>query len=136
MPTASAILLDTHVVLWWQAGGERLSKAASTAIADASTVLVSPISAWEIGNLVEKGRVGVDRPLMHWIDALFREQRVDALELSPLVAAQAASLADFHGDPADRIIYASAQFARCPLVTKDERLGRYASVQGDIATIW
>ncbi len=99
-------------------------------------MLISPISAWEIGNLVAKGRVRLDRPLLHWVDALFREHGVEALELSPLVGAQAAALVDFHGDPADRIIYASAQFARCPLVTKDDRLQRFAHAHGDVAVVW
>lgn len=42
------ILLVTHVLLWWQAGGERLSKRASRELAKAEIALVSPISCWEV----------------------------------------------------------------------------------------
>ena len=55
------ILLDTHAVLWWQAGSERLSATARRTIAAAGTILVSPVSFWEIALLVAKGRIGLDR---------------------------------------------------------------------------
>lgn len=136
MPNAEVLLLDTHALLWWQAGGERLSRRARSAIDAATSILISPISAWEIGTLLAKGRVGLDRPLMHWIDLLFRSDRIESLELTPLIAAQASSLDAFHGDPADRMIYASALFYQCPLVTKDDKIRSYARTQGDVRTVW
>jgi PIN domain nuclease of toxin-antitoxin system len=136
MPNAEPLLLDTHALLWWQAGGDRLSKRARSAIDTATSVLVSPISAWEIGTLMAKGRVGLDRPLMHWIDTLFRSERIEALALTPLIAAQASSLEAFHGDPADRMIYASALFHQCPLATKDEKIHSYARAHGDVRVVW
>ena len=49
------MLLDTHGILWWQAGGERLSAVARRAIAAAQLLLVSPVSCWEVALLAEKG---------------------------------------------------------------------------------
>ena len=54
MPTVDAVLVDTHVLLWWQAGGERLSRRAAARIDGADVVYVSPISCWEIAVLVTK----------------------------------------------------------------------------------
>ena len=136
MPSSEPLLLDTHALLWWQAGGERLSKRARSAINAATSILVSPISAWEIGTLIAKGRVKLDRPLMHWVDTLFRNDRIESLALTPLIAAQAASLDAFHGDPADRMIYASALFHQCPLLTKDGKINTYAGDRGDVRVIW
>lgn len=130
------LLIDTHVVLWWRAGSDRLSPRARRSIESADRVGISPISALEIGMLVEKGRVQLDRPVIHWIDDLFREQQVGTAELSPLVAAQAASLSEFHGDPADRIIYATALLSGSHLVTKDARIRTYAAATGAVSTIW
>lgn len=136
MPKSDTVLIDTHVLLWWRADGTRLSKRASAAIDDAETVLISPISAWEIGMLVHKGHVSIDRPLLHWIDALFQENGIDVADLSPTVAAHAATLDDFHGDPADRIIYSSALLRHCPLVTKDGRIRTYANDHKSVQAVW
>ncbi len=66
------ILLDTHVLLWWQAGGERLSASADRAIREADQVLVSPLSCWEATTLHRQGRIALDRDPLAWVQALFR----------------------------------------------------------------
>src|SRR5438874_4700975 len=58
------VLLDTHVLLWWKAGGERLSARARRDIARADAVLLSPLSFWEIGMLTVRGRIRLDRTLL------------------------------------------------------------------------
>lgn len=62
MPSSSAGLLDTHALVWWRSGADLLSTSAARTIAEAPHVLVGPISCWEIGMPVGKGRVGLDRP--------------------------------------------------------------------------
>lgn len=74
-------LLDTHVLLWWQADGHRLSPTAARAIARAEAVLVSPISCWEVATLTTKGRVRLDRDVYAWVRDLFAEE--ERLELGP-----------------------------------------------------
>ena len=131
-----AVLLDTHVLLWWQAGSERLSSRASSRIEHARRLLVSPISFWEVAMLVQKGRIGLDRATGAWAGDFVAEDRVEVADLTPAVAVAAAELADFHGDPADRIIVATARSQGVTLLTKDDRIRTYARASGTISVVW
>ena len=75
------VLLDTHAILWWQAGSGRLSARAAREIARADTVLVSPISCWEIGILLGKGRIALDRDVQQWVRDLLAQIVEAAREL-------------------------------------------------------
>ncbi|MGH8908982.1 MAG: type II toxin-antitoxin system VapC family toxin [Egibacteraceae bacterium] len=132
------ILLDTHVVLWWQAGGDRLSRRVERELARADAILISPVSCWEIATLLEKGRIKLDREIYTWIRDLFNEERIMPAPPSPQTAVSAALLGQrgFHGDPADRFLYATARDLSVPLMTKDERIQEFAKQNGDIKTIW
>ncbi len=132
------ILLDTHVLLWWKAGGERLSATAVRVIREADRVLISPLSCWEATTLHRQGRIALDRDPLAWVQALFRAPRVDSAPLSVEAAAFAGTLDPdrFPGDPIDRMLYATALDLRVPLVTKDERLTEYARSAGDIDVVW
>jgi PIN domain nuclease of toxin-antitoxin system len=81
--------------------------------------------------LVRKGRVGLDREVSLWIREALLLPEVDAIPVSPRIAV-AAGLMELHGDPADRIIVATAHHLVAPLVTKDELLRRNRTIQ----TIW
>ena len=132
------ILLDTHAVLWWQAGGHRLSARAAQAIAKTETALISPISCWEIGTLLCKERIALDRELYTWISDLFSTDGVQPTPLTPQAAVGASLLGDagFHGDPVDRFLYATARELAVPFVTKDGRIHQFARDTGDLKTIW
>jgi len=132
------ILLDTHAVIWWQAGGQRLSARATREIAKADALLVSPISCWEIAMLAEKARVAFDRPVYTWVRDLFEQERIEIAPLSPQAAVGAAMLprSGFRGDPADAFLYASARELVVPLVTKDTNIRAYARTAKDVRTIW
>lgn len=132
------VLLDTHVVLWWQADTGRLSGTAERTIATADLLLVSPLTCWEIATLARQERVALDREPAAWIGRLFREPRVALAALTPEAAVWAALLdrLTFPGDPIDRLLYASAHDLRIPFVTKDEKLRAYASQAGDVDVIW
>lgn len=135
MPRADAVLLDTHVLLWWQARSDRMSKRALEHITAAEVVLISPITCWELAMLVGKQRVALDRPTAVWVrDLLVGDVRL--ADLTARAAISAAELGDFHGDPADRIIYATARTLGCPLVSQDQRLRRYASKDRGATVIW
>jgi PIN domain nuclease of toxin-antitoxin system len=132
------ILLDTHVLLWWQADGERLSDPARRSLEVAETILVSPVSFWEIGLLVEKGRIRLDRDPFVWSQDLLAQDRIDVAPLTPVAALSAGRLtaSGFQGDPADALIYATAQDLGVPLVSKDERIRTYAAEHRDFRAIW
>lgn len=132
------ILLDTHVILWWQAGGERLSKRAAREIARADSVLVSPISCWEIATLLVKGRISLDRDLHQWVEDLISDEQVNLAPLSSSAAVAAGLLTreGFTGDPADRLLYATAMESLVPLVTKDKSIRSHAIRAKDVRVIW
>lgn len=132
------ILLDTHAILWWQAGGERLSAPARRAIASANVILVSPVSCWEIGLLAERGRIVLDRDPSVWVQDFLASERVAVAELTPTAAIAAARLpaGGFPGDPVDAYLYATARERDVPFVTKDERIRGHARAARDVRVIW
>jgi PIN domain nuclease of toxin-antitoxin system len=131
------VLLDTHVVLWWLSANERLSARARREIAKSETVLVSPVTCWEVATLVRKGRIGLDRDVYQWVTDLYDQEPVASAPLSSEISVGAGLLPeDFSGDPADRFLYATARELVVPFVTKDSRLIDYARSSGDVRTIW
>jgi PIN domain nuclease of toxin-antitoxin system len=128
-------LLDTHVLIWWIDGGARLSERARRAIAETAP-LVSPISFWELAVLVDRGRVVIDRDVSVWSRDLLASELVGVAQLTPSAAVTAALLPNFHGDPADRLIYATAREHAIPLVSKDGRIREYGGDLGDVEVIW
>ena len=131
------VLLDTHVLIWWYAGGERLSSKARRAIDGAEAILVSPLTCWETATLHRLGRVALDRDPLVWVGDLLREDRIVVAAVSPEAATWAGLLPDaFPGDQIDRLLYATARDRRAPLVSKDERLHEFAAAAGDVDVIW
>lgn len=129
------VLLDTHALLWWQAGGSRLSRTARRAIDEADAVLVSPLTCWEVATLERLGKIRLDREPTRWVYDLYETDRIAVAALSPAAAAWAGALGDaFTGDPIDRLLYATARDLRVPLVSKDERFHEFAS--GDVRVVW
>lgn len=125
---AAAVVLDTHAWIWWASDPALLSAKARKAIAGARIVGVPAISCWEVAMLCTKGRLKLDRDVGTWVRAALALPRVMLLELSPEVAVAAAKLAELHGDPADRMIAATAMELGAPLVTKDAMLARFVPV--------
>lgn len=115
------LLLDTHVLHWWSAEPERVSRAAAAALADADELAVAAITWFELAWLARHERIVVSIPIRSWLARLAGQVRTVAL--TPAIADTAVSLpASFPGDPADRLIYATAVEYGWPLVTKDRRV--------------
>ena len=131
------VLLDTHVLLWWQAGGERLSGAARAAIDNAELMLVSPLTFWEVATLRRLGRIKLDRELGVWVHDLLGQPRISTAPLTPEAAAWAGDLDNaFPGNPFDRLLYATGRDLRVPIISKDERLRAYAAQSKDVQFVW
>lgn len=130
------IVLDTHVWLWWISNPEKLSTDASLAIQEAvreDSVIISSISTWEVALLVKKGRLELTIDLRDWIRKTEGLPFVRFMPMDNTIALRSISLpGDFHPDPADRIITATAMTMGLPLVTKDEKILNYPHVQ----TLW
>lgn len=118
------ILLDTHVLVWLVAARERLTARASEAIGSGGELAVSMASIQEIAYLVARGRLVMDRPLETWVGDALNVHEVRALAPTAPAALRAGSLdpAEFHGDPIDRLIYATAVEHDARLISADERL--------------
>nr|WP_306441266.1 type II toxin-antitoxin system VapC family toxin [Methyloversatilis sp. XJ19-13] len=110
-----------------------MSAAAASAIdaeMDGGQILVSSMSAWELAMLVERGRVALSMDVASWLDTL---SRIDAVQMVPVdseIAVKSVQLpGDFHKDPADRIIVATARKFAAPLVSADEKIRSYPHVR-------
>lgn len=125
------IVLDTHAWLWLVSDPGRLGPAAIEAIDQADDIAVCAISCWEIAMLVVKGRIALGLPTVEWLDSSLAGLRMTLVALDPTIATLAATL-PMHGDPADRLIVASAMSRNAPLVTKDQAI-RSA---GLVPTVW
>jgi len=136
MPSDSKVVVDTHALLWWQAESDRLSAKAGKGIMSASQVVVPSICCWEVAMLVTKERVKLDRPVIDWIHDLFGAPAVVSADITPVIAASARLLDQFYGDPADRLIVATAANLSLPLVTKDRYMHEFAQQSGLLTTIW
>ncbi len=131
------VLLDTHVLLWWKGDQRRLSRDARRQIGRTDAVLISPISLWEVATLLRLERIELDRDLFDWTRDLLAEPEIMLAELSAQASVAAGLLTDgFEGDPADRLIYATAADLRVPLVTKDSRLHAFAAHDRAVRLIW
>lgn len=124
------LLLDTHTAVW-VAGGIPIAEAARDALqrayAEGVPRYVSPITAWEIGMLVARGRLSISARPEVWFDRLLGVPGVRLAALSPAVLILSSFLPGMPPrDPADRIIAATAREGGYRLVTRDRILLAYA----------
>ncbi len=125
------VLLDTHVWIWVVNGGpERLSADAREVIEAAaldSALAVSAISAWEVAMLEAKGRLQLQMDCRDWVTTSTRRAGLRVVPLLAEIAVSSTRLpGEFHGDPADRIIAATARHEGAVIVTRDHSLLAYA----------
>ena len=129
MPT----LLDTHAWVWWVTEDRRLSRPALRAIdkAQASDALwLSMISVWEVAKKTEKRQLVLDRPLDDWFDLATTRAGLHLAELTRPILTESCRLPQpFHGDPADRIIVATARDRDAIVVTKHRQIRDYIQVR-------
>lgn len=126
-------LLDSHVLHWWSSEPERLSKSAARAITEADELAVASISWFELAWLAHQERIVLAVPIRSWLEGMAAQCRT--VGTTPAVAAAAASLPrSFPGDPADRIIYATAIEYGWSFVSKDGRLRRHRHPRA--AVVW
>jgi PIN domain nuclease of toxin-antitoxin system len=120
------ILLDTHVLVWVAAEPRRLSRAAASAIrraAVADGLGIASITLWELAFLFGRGRLRTHGTIEASIQRLLDATGVVVKEITPPVAALSMQFADdFPGDPADRLIAATARAEGLTLATADERM--------------
>ena len=125
------ILLDTHIWIWLVNGSVELTPRLRRVIDQASHsgLGVSVISCWEVANLIRLGRLDISIDPMEWIDKALRYPGIQLLEFTPEIAVESTLLKDFHKDPADRFLVATANRHKIPILTVDKRIVEYPFVQ-------
>jgi PIN domain nuclease of toxin-antitoxin system len=120
----TTVLLDTHVVHWWSAEPDRVSAAAARVISEADELAVAAISWFELAWLARHDRITVTIPLRSWLERLSAQVRT--IGITTAIADTAVALPSaFRGDPADRLIYATAIETGWQLATKDRKLRQH-----------
>ncbi|MCL4792492.1 MAG: type II toxin-antitoxin system VapC family toxin [Gammaproteobacteria bacterium] len=119
-------LLDTHIWVWWLTGDPALTARERTALdsaANAGDLCLAAISLWEAQMLHARGRLSLPVPFPDWLQRAAAPPVVTVLPLDVQVVTALAKLpGSFHGDPADRLIVATARAHQLPLATHDTRI--------------
>lgn len=135
----NGLLLDTHAWIWVALGHERMAKGSGRKLVEKAfreqKLYLSAISLWELSMLESKGRIALSEPCLDWITTSLSRLQIEVLPLSAEVAVESSRLpGGFRGDPADRIIVATARKGRLQLMTQDELILSYAK-QGLIKAV-
>ena len=118
------ILPDTHALIWYTTLNSRLGPRADRrmreAIADGDAAF-SAISIWEVALLLEKRRLALGVTALQWRQNLLTAGLIE-IPVNGAIAAHSVALTDFHDDPADRIVVATALEGQHQLITDDHHI--------------
>ncbi len=127
------VLLDTHVLVRMVLDRRQLTRIALRAIQAARQRLVADISLREIAMLSHRGVIILAAETGDWLASALEEFSVEVVAIDPRIASRSVHIAEnFHGDPADQLIAATAIELQIPLVTADEKLRASPALR----TIW
>ncbi len=118
------LLLDTHVLVWTMWENPSLGVTAKNAIASAlaeTGAAVSAMSFWELAMLTARQRVALYEDVSSWRQKVLR-LGISEIPVSGEIAIAAVTLPEFHGDPGDRFITATALVSGAALITADKRI--------------
>jgi PIN domain nuclease of toxin-antitoxin system len=126
------ILVDTHTFLWWNEASSKLSRRASTLLADSrNTLFLSVASVWELVMKVQSGKLKIPEPPSIYVPTRAAHYGIEILPITLAHALAVESLPAHHRDPFDRILVAQAQVEKLPILTVDQEVRRYS-----IKTLW
>ncbi|UYZ63833.1 type II toxin-antitoxin system VapC family toxin [Hymenobacter weizhouensis] len=124
------ILLDTHMLLWYQSNNPQLSASASALLLDTNnTLLVSAATWWEMAIKISSHKLAID---LSTSMAAATRRGIDTLPLQPAHFLRVASLAypdENHRDPFDRLIIAQALTENIPVLTAGDKFDLYVGLQ-------
>ena len=129
---SGSLLLDTHIWLWFAEASRRLKtparEAIESAVASGEGLSVSIMSIWEISLLTAKGRIHLGMPVDAWVEKALTLPALKVMPLEPALIFDAHRLpGDFHADPADRLIVATARHHELTLITDDWKILDYGA---------
>jgi PIN domain nuclease of toxin-antitoxin system len=126
------ILLDTHIWLWWVNGDIRLPVQVRKQLQDVERdgLVVSTVSCWELAYKAASGKLQLDAAPDIWIARALTTPNLRDQPITSAIAVDAAMLpGDFHKDPADRLIVATARVLDIPVVSLDAQINAYPHVK-------
>ena len=126
------ILLDTHIWIWYEDDNNRLTDRHRDVIAAHldDGLALSIISCWEVAKLVEYDRLDLAVPVHEWIEQALAFPGIRLIELTPQITVASTQLpGQFHRDPADQIIVATARIYDVEILTTDQRILNYVHVK-------
>lgn len=129
------ITCDTHVLIFWALTPQRLSGKAKQAFEEsrnAGQLACADIVLWEIAMLIDKGRISIPQAPEAFLSDLILSTRLTILPITPEIAILAQSPIFTHGDPADRLIAATALVHGVSLISADRNLQEILQLH----TIW
>ena len=130
MVLTQVIVLDTHVWVWRVSNSAKLSKRMRAKLEKARGLGVPAIACWEVAMLEAKRRLALAQPARVWIELALASPGISLLPLDPEIAWLSMNLpGDFHGDPADRMIVATALHLGLPLATVDKQIIQWGQVK-------
>jgi PIN domain nuclease of toxin-antitoxin system len=131
------LLLDTNAAIWLArdelkaSASEKLDEAAGAGVA----TYLSPITAWEVGQLVSRNRLSLGTTPQHWFARILAMPNVHLAALSPEILIASSFLpGEPPSDPADRILLATARDLGATLVTRDRAILAYGE-SGQVSTL-
>ena len=127
----SDLLLDTHAFIWLMNGDATLSSSTQDyiqTVCQNNLLYLSAISIWEIAMLHNKEKLSFSQPLNYWIEKATSLPAIKVIPIDSTIALESCQLpGSFHGDPADRMIVATARLFNVPLMTRDQKILDYAN---------
>jgi PIN domain nuclease of toxin-antitoxin system len=139
MGRLEVILADTHVVVWAVEEDKRLGRNAIRLLNEAAEgdgLFISVITCWEIALLAERGKLALSLEVGLWLERNLNRPGVRWTQLEPAISVDSVRLpGNFHSDPADRWLVATARHFGIPLLTADRTILAYSNDQGHVATV-
>lgn len=126
------IILDTHIWIWNVQGDKRLSKEHLNLIREdeKDEIGISAISLWEVAKAVELKRLNFSIPIEDWFSIALNQSGIALLPLTSSIAVESTKLpGNFHKDPFDQLIVATARIFDVPLITVDSDIIKYPHVK-------
>jgi PIN domain nuclease of toxin-antitoxin system len=132
---SASLLIDTHIAVWLDNGDARLRHATAALIdghwREGGVVYFSAISVWEIAMLLRRRRIELREPIEQWLAHFLDLPGMEPIAVTHRIAARAYDFDPYDGgDPADRILIATAIELDCPFVTYDTHIRQFAKRHG------
>ncbi|GAB5562276.1 MAG: type II toxin-antitoxin system VapC family toxin [Synoicihabitans sp.] len=125
-----AAVLDTHIWIWLNSGDKR----AKAFTEFRGQPIISAISVWEVAMLASKGRLELKPDPQSWIETNLGDP-IEMEPLTPAICVESCGLTDFQGDPADRLIVATAMVLGVPLLTLDRKIIAWSEKQPELTVV-